>query len=479
MKGYYRNPEATQKVLIDGWLHTGDIGKIDKDGFLFITGRIKDLIVTSSGNKVAPDTIEVKLLGTPELKEYAVVGMTMKEDLGEQIVLAAVPNNDVKLPTETDDDFLRRVATIIEQKTAELPSYAHISYIYFVDTLPKTTTLKVKRRDLKQILKTLKPFVTSDKEHSTFFDEDEEYQSINTQVIDLIQQHKNKEYINITPRSSLQFDLNVDSLDRVALKDILENHFNCHISDDRMFKAERVEDLAHLVIMDSEYDKINEVEVKERSSKISKILARGWLYLLKKLWKIEVIGKENIPKTGSFILAANHTSHLDAYWVLSILEPEQRRNTFTFAKKEHFESSSTRLLVEMINSIPIDRTGNFTFALNEGLDKLKIGCNLLIFPEGTRSKDGSLGTLRLGTAHLALRSLVPIIPIYISGGSDIYSTHDSFPRLFDFKNMGRRKVTIVIGKPIQPILKPNLKENAECITKTLESEIIKNARLVA
>ena len=128
----------------------------------------------------------------------------------------------------------------------------------------------------------------------------------------------------------------------------------------------------------------------------------------------------------------------------------------------------------MINSIPIDREGNFTPAMNEGLKKLKEGYNLLIFPEGTRSKNGTLGTLRLGTAHLSLRSLAPIIPITVTGGTDILSPEDSFPSLFDFKNWRRRKLTIVIGKPIQPVVKSDERKNEEMLIQTLQNELLKN-----
>ena len=80
MLGYYENEEATNKVLKDGWFYTGDLGYFDKDGFLFITGRDKDVIVLKNGKKVFPDEIETMVNRLEEVEECFVYGMSDKGD---------------------------------------------------------------------------------------------------------------------------------------------------------------------------------------------------------------------------------------------------------------------------------------------------------------------------------------------------------------------------------------------------------------
>jgi long-chain acyl-CoA synthetase len=74
MKGYWNNPAATAQAIVDGWLYTGDLGRLDEDGFLYITGRKKDLIVLSNGKKVAPTVVESTLLADPCLDQAVLYG---------------------------------------------------------------------------------------------------------------------------------------------------------------------------------------------------------------------------------------------------------------------------------------------------------------------------------------------------------------------------------------------------------------------
>src|SRR5207237_10810218 len=92
--GYFRNQSATQGAIRDGWLHTGDMGYLDRDGYLHLTGRIKDVIVTAAGKNVYPEEVEQLYAGLPQVSQLCVVGVWDDEVLGETIHAVVVPDRD-------------------------------------------------------------------------------------------------------------------------------------------------------------------------------------------------------------------------------------------------------------------------------------------------------------------------------------------------------------------------------------------------
>ncbi|MDD4879889.1 MAG: AMP-binding protein, partial [Candidatus Omnitrophica bacterium] len=95
MKGYYKNTEKTAEIIRDGWLHTGDLGRIDRDGFLYITGRIKNMIVLGGGKKVFPEEVEEIMSASPYIKEICVLGKKAEKGLKagtEEVFAVIVPN---------------------------------------------------------------------------------------------------------------------------------------------------------------------------------------------------------------------------------------------------------------------------------------------------------------------------------------------------------------------------------------------------
>ena len=159
MLGYYENEEATNEVLQDGWFHTGDLGYLDKDGFLFITGRKKDMIVLKNGKKVFPEELETLINRNEEIEESFVYGMPDKEDKSKiKVAVEVVYNKEIvkeKYGDISEEDLFPIIWNKIKEVNKTLPRYKYIMHMILTDEpLIKTTTHKTKRNEeLKKILK--------------------------------------------------------------------------------------------------------------------------------------------------------------------------------------------------------------------------------------------------------------------------------------------------------------------------------------
>ena len=164
--------------------------------------------------------------------------------------------------------------------------------------------------------------------------------------------------------------------------------------------------------------------------------------ILRAFYGIRIEGLKNVPKKGPAIIAANHLSFLDSFFIpLSV----DRRKVTYLAKADYFKSWKTAWFFKMAGQIPIDRQGGEKSerALNTALQVLKEGKLLGIYPEGTRSPNDKLHRGRTGVARLALAAHVPIVPCGLIGTLDVMPPDAKLPKLF-----GRPKVLIRFGKPL-------------------------------
>ncbi len=159
MIGYVDNQEATDEVLKDGWFHTGDLGYFDKDGFLFITGRKKDVIVLKNGKNIFPEELEILINKLPYVSESIVFGKPC--DDGDYKICAKIVYNIDELkksfPDASESDYKSLIWNDIKDKVNHtMPAYKYIREIIITDIpLIKTTTQKVKRHEeIKKILNT-------------------------------------------------------------------------------------------------------------------------------------------------------------------------------------------------------------------------------------------------------------------------------------------------------------------------------------
>ncbi len=163
MKGYYHNPKATSEILKEGWLHTGDIGFFDAQGFLHISGRMKNVIVTRGGKNVYPEELEEELGRHSWIKEACVVGLKKESKdfkMDEWVYALLVPNLEVfrawgiepgKIP-RNNSEIESKLQETIKETNLRVADYKRIRGFEIWDELPKTTTLKLKRKEIFDLL---------------------------------------------------------------------------------------------------------------------------------------------------------------------------------------------------------------------------------------------------------------------------------------------------------------------------------------
>jgi 1-acyl-sn-glycerol-3-phosphate acyltransferase len=152
----------------------------------------------------------------------------------------------------------------------------------------------------------------------------------------------------------------------------------------------------------------------------------------------DVAGLENVPKEGPFLVASNHASHLDP----PIVGCHIARQMAFFARKSLWNGKLATWWLDGVGAIPVDRDGSDVSAIKNVLRTLQAGKALTLFPEGTRSPDGTLQPAKSGVGMIACRSRVPVLP------ARIFNSHIAFGR--DGRLRPGTRVSVVYGRPLQP-----------------------------
>lgn len=163
-------------------------------------------------------------------------------------------------------------------------------------------------------------------------------------------------------------------------------------------------------------------------------------------------GKENIPKTIPYVIAANHQTYVDGMWLAHFL-PRKHFNTFCCLAASDLETSHGlmgRLIMRVGQGIAVDRYGSAVRGLIKAKKEVENGHIMLVHPEGTRSHDGKVAELKDGASYMSIKANVPLLPVYIEGGFDVYSRHMKKPQPWDHTAHRRKKVVVHYGKPFMP-----------------------------
>ncbi|MBA3785095.1 MAG: AMP-binding protein, partial [Acidobacteria bacterium] len=316
MVGYFNNEEATEAVLHDRWLKTGDLGRIDEDGNLFIVGRSKDVIIDSNGKNIYPDEIE-DLYGTsPLIKELSVVGLP-DADGGEKIATLVVPDyeHDISLAR---GEVNKKVEEHFRQISASLPFFKRVKVLHLTPfELPRTATRKVKRPEIVEMLQALEEKAKNKTKAVSETKSDDTAVWVRKVVASV----SNRALSEIALEDKLT-DLGFDSLMFVELQAAVEDAGGKIISPDTLNEVETVRELLTAIQRVNKSKKIEELkEEKKDEDEIfipsilrtvgNSIVGFAQETLYENVLNTKIEGEANVPQHTNFIVASNHTSHLD------------------------------------------------------------------------------------------------------------------------------------------------------------------------
>lgn len=449
MKGYFRDEQATKEAFSDGWFKTGDISTIDKDNNISVVGRCKDNIVLANGKKVTPDDIELQFADIENVTEFVVCGVTAKSGDFDEVHAFVV----------CDSQHKQSVEDAINEKSSDVSQYMKISKIHFVPVIPKTSLQKPKRYVLKKSVMAEvveAPILSVNK-------------SLNVEetLISLIQRVQMTDKV-ITAETQIFSELGLDSLKGIELDLLINETFNKNVSE-FYTSSLTFKELVNVVENQAESTKSTFNKIfPVKKQKFDYFCFKFYCTLVKWVYKVNYTGLENLPKEGGYIICPNHQSNFDFLYVTMKFGKDQFQKLGCMAKQELIKHTrTTDLLARVCGMIPIDRDNQNAQAVALCKQKLKEGWNFLIYPEGTRTKTGEIGEFKKGAAMIAVSENVPIIPVKIKGGFEIFPAGHKLPKLFDFKNMRRLRVEVAFASPLT-----GFQMDIDGLTKKLKDTIV-------
>jgi len=474
MKGYWNRPDATAEALKDGWLYTGDLGYFDSGGNLFITGRRKELIVLANGKNIYPEEIEAHYLKSPFIKEICVMGLEAKpgDPNSERLYAVVVPNFDVlkERKVVNTKEVLR---FDIEGLSQQLASTKRIgNYEIWQEDLPRTTTRKLKRFEIEKRVRTNLARGTSGAEAEApaerpMTPEDEAWleKPEVQKALSVIRENSRNAPEKIRPTDNLELDLGFDSMQRVELLVAVEKELGGDVEESQLADIYTVRDLVNAVlesaasgktISRAQFDGWNAVLREDPDDPDVLALARSqpiaeafWYFVTRLLqvifrdrFSLKYEGLEKLPAKGGYILSSNHQSYLDPVALAAVLPHDVFVNSFAVGTSEIFGAGFMRKLARAVRVVVVDPDANLIPAMKAGAFGLRHGRNLILYPEGERSIDGTPRTFKKGAAILSIHLQVPIVPIAIDG------FYEAWPRGKSFQKFAPLKMKF--GDPIYP-----------------------------
>lgn len=436
--GYWRNEESTKSLFDGDWYKTGDLGHLDDDGFLFLRGRKKDLIVLANGQNVYAEDIESMLTSHPAVKEGVVLGIQEARSGGER-VHAVLLMEDPSVP----------VKDVVDSVNAGLADHQRIAdyTVWSDDDFPRTHTLKVKKGIVLDAIvaaggggkaEALQP---ADAPPSETVDP----------LLRLVAEVAEVPVRSVESGSTLGGDLGIDSLKRVELLSYVEQQFGTYVDESQVDPTTTVQELVELVA--------SQAQVRGGGLRFYGWPLTAWCRALRRLihlvlifpymsslYKTTVSGVENLDGLqGPVVFAINHNAiQWDSLIVLkSLPKVWRRRVAYAAAAEITFSKLWLTVLASLVGgAFPFDRETAIRQSMEYLGGLLDSGWNVGIFPEGEQLLRQPMLPFKSGVGLLGVECRAPIVPIRIVTES---GPSARFKPLFG----NREVVSVYIGRPLE------------------------------
>jgi long-chain acyl-CoA synthetase len=493
MQGYYRNPGATAEALREGWLHTGDLGHLDGDGYLTITGRAKEVIVLSSGKNVYPEEVEEQYLKSAFIKEICLISQTTERGgaAAEELLALVLPDLDY---------FRARGMTNVHETIrwdmenvgrALMPHQRPTGLVIVKEGFPRTRLGKIQRHLVAQRYRAegarqSEPTQAGEQPDAAFPDD-----AVGRKVAEYLRQVTRHPAVRLADH--LELDLGLDSLARVEMLAALEQALALHIPDEVAAECFTVRDVVeHLRALASEGTGQpapgrrrgwGEILAAPPAPEVRAVIdASGGLTSraltafsrticvigFRTAYRLRVEGREHVPPRGPFILVANHTSFFDAFLLAASLPRALSREVFYMGFEEFFRHPALAWYGRGVHVIPVDVDSYLVRALQASALVLKEGKILCVFPEGERSQDGRLRPFRKGVGILVRELGVPVLPAHITGAFEAWPRGQRFPGLHPLRV--RFGPLVTVDALVAPAA-PRVRDEYEAIAARLHQRV--------
>ena len=463
--GYFQGAKLEPVAGEEGWFRTGDLGEMDAQGNLYFKGRRKNVIVTPAGMNVYPEDLEAALRKQPGVRDAVVVGIERDGN--------AEPCAVLLLGDENAD-----AAAIVERANAQLAEFQRMRrwIAWKAPDFPRTPTQKPVLVKIREAV---------EKEFGARVKTETAAAADSGSFADFVARVTGRS--GVSANANLETDLQMSSLDRVELMSALEEKYQVDLSETRFAEAKTVGEMEKL---------LREPRARPQTHKFSRWAQRWpvtWIRLAvyyaltwpatMLLARPEIRGRENLRGVrGPVLVIANHVTYVDIGCVLAALPPHFRHRLATAMEAERlwgmrhpsgmgwFMRAVNRmnyfLVIALFNVFPLPKqTGfrqSFAFA-GELADK---GWNVLVFPEGERSKDGTMQPFRAGIGLLRTNLRLPVVPVRIDGLWELAQARLVNPWL-RLRRVPKGSVKVTIGAPV----KFEAEMSAEEIAKELERRV--------
>ncbi|MDP1853750.1 MAG: AMP-binding protein [Candidatus Omnitrophota bacterium] len=496
MAGYYNLPRQTKETIKDDWFASGDLGYIDNEGYLYLRGRKKEIIVLSNGKNINPEEIEKHYTQTQFIKEICVLPVKDADYLkGIERLCAVIVIDEEIFKAKNETNIRDKLKWELDNLSVKLPAYKRITGLVITkELLPRTRLGKIMRHKIPEIYAELSKSYQPKEESLKEDDLDILNSETSRNALSLLKQTLDKE---VGINDHLELDLGLDSLGRIELLLNLQSALNLEISDEEatgFFMSLTVKDLLLklkniLVNTETQAKKekafIWEKIIRENPSPgtLSKINLKPGIFnilfslmvigmfklIFRVLFLLRVEGRQNLKEKGPYLICPNHTSYFDGLVVLSSLPFKTAINTYFVGYSAIFEHFLLRGFIKTARLIPLELSLNLIEALQACAFVLRNSKIVCYFPEGQRSIDGEIKDFKKGVGILIKELDIPVIPAYIEGSFRAWPRYRAFPKLSRIKIKYGPMITI--GELIQEGTPKEKEESYEIIAGNLRKKV--------